>query len=55
MSTTTMPAQSRTKGATVSFTRSLSESLVKDGIRVNAMAAGPIWTPLIPASLVPDT
>jgi NAD(P)-dependent dehydrogenase (short-subunit alcohol dehydrogenase family) len=39
-----------TKGAIVSFTRSLSEALVKDGIRVNAVAPGPIWTPLIPAS-----
>jgi NAD(P)-dependent dehydrogenase (short-subunit alcohol dehydrogenase family) len=40
---------SATKGAIVSFTRSLSEALVKDGIRVNAVAPGPIWTPLIPA------
>jgi NAD(P)-dependent dehydrogenase (short-subunit alcohol dehydrogenase family) len=39
-----------TKGAIVTFTRSLSEALVKDGIRVNAVAPGPIWTPLIPAS-----
>lgn len=41
---------SATKGAIVSFTRSLSQSLVADGIRVNAVAPGPIWTPLIPAS-----
>ena len=41
---------SATKGAIVTFTRSLSEALVKDGIRVNAVAPGPIWTPLIPAS-----
>jgi NAD(P)-dependent dehydrogenase (short-subunit alcohol dehydrogenase family) len=41
---------SSTKGAIVSFTRSLSLSLVKRGIRVNAVAPGPIWTPLIPAS-----
>ena len=39
-----------TKGAIVSFTRSLSSSLVKKGIRVNGVAPGPIWTPLIPAS-----
>lgn len=41
---------SATKGAIVAFTRSLSGSLVKKGIRVNAVAPGPIWTPLIPAS-----
>ncbi len=39
---------SATKGAITAFTRSLSESLVKDGIRVNAVAPGPIWTPLNP-------
>lgn len=38
------------KGAIVSFTRSLSKSLVKVGIRVNGVAPGPIWTPLIPSS-----
>jgi NAD(P)-dependent dehydrogenase (short-subunit alcohol dehydrogenase family) len=41
---------SATKGAIVSMTRSLSEVLVEKGIRVNAVAPGPIWTPLIPAS-----
>jgi NAD(P)-dependent dehydrogenase (short-subunit alcohol dehydrogenase family) len=41
---------SATKGALVSFTRSLSESLLKQGIRVNAVAPGPIWTPLIPST-----
>jgi len=41
---------SSTKGAIVAFTRSLSQSLVKEGIRVNAVAPGPVWTPLIPAS-----
>jgi NAD(P)-dependent dehydrogenase (short-subunit alcohol dehydrogenase family) len=44
---------SATKGAIVSFTRSLSQALVKEGIRVNAVAPGPIWTPLIPASFEP--
>lgn len=39
---------SATKGAITAFTRSLSESLVEDGIRVNAVAPGPIWTPLNP-------
>jgi NAD(P)-dependent dehydrogenase (short-subunit alcohol dehydrogenase family) len=41
---------SATKGAIVTFTRSLSLALVDKGIRVNAVAPGPIWTPLIPAS-----
>lgn len=41
---------SSTKGAIVSFTRSLSASLMDRSIRVNAVAPGPIWTPLIPAS-----
>jgi NAD(P)-dependent dehydrogenase (short-subunit alcohol dehydrogenase family) len=41
---------SSTKGAIVSFTRSLSLQLVKQGIRVNAVAPGPIWTPLIVSS-----
>lgn len=39
-----------TKGAIVSFTRSLNNDLAPKGIRVNAVAPGPIWTPLIPAS-----
>jgi NAD(P)-dependent dehydrogenase (short-subunit alcohol dehydrogenase family) len=39
-----------TKGAIVAFTRSLAKSLQEKGIRVNAVAPGPIWTPLIPAS-----
>ncbi|WP_460448654.1 SDR family oxidoreductase [Alsobacter sp. SYSU BS001988] len=41
---------SSTKGAIVAFTRSLSMALAKDGVRVNAVAPGPIWTPLIPAT-----
>jgi NAD(P)-dependent dehydrogenase (short-subunit alcohol dehydrogenase family) len=45
---------SATKGAIVSFTRSLAEALSEEGIRVNAVAPGPIWTPLIPASFEPD-
>ena len=39
---------SATKGAITAFTRSLSQALVGDGIRVNAVAPGPIWTPLNP-------
>ncbi|PNH09731.1 putative oxidoreductase YhxC [Tetrabaena socialis] len=41
---------SATKGAIVSFTRGLSQQLAGKGIRVNAVAPGPIWTPLIPAT-----
>lgn len=41
---------SSTKGAIVAFTRSLSGSLAEKNIRVNAVAPGPIWTPLIPAT-----
>jgi NAD(P)-dependent dehydrogenase (short-subunit alcohol dehydrogenase family) len=40
---------SSTKGAMVGFTRALARNLVKDGIRVNAVAPGPIWTPLNPS------
>ena len=43
-----------TKGAVVTFTRSLSNSLIKKGIRVNAVAPGPIWTPLIVSSYSAD-
>ena len=39
-----------TKGAIVSFTRSLSKQLAEKNIRVNGVAPGPIWTPLIPAT-----
>jgi NAD(P)-dependent dehydrogenase (short-subunit alcohol dehydrogenase family) len=45
---------SSTQGAVVTFTRSLSQSLVQKGIRVNAVAPGPIWTPLIPSSFSAD-
>ena len=43
-----------TKGAIVAFTRSLSGQLAEKGIRVNGVAPGPIWTPLIPASFPAD-
>ncbi|KAI1841694.1 hypothetical protein JX265_006243 [Neoarthrinium moseri] len=40
-----------TKGAIISFTRGLSNQFVSKGIRVNAIAPGPVWTPLIPATM----
>ncbi|MGW2554631.1 SDR family oxidoreductase [Streptomyces sp. NPDC001635] len=43
-----------TKGAIVTFTQGLAQMLIDRGIRVNAVAPGPVWTPLIPATL-PDT
>jgi len=45
---------SSTKGAIVAFTRALSNSVIDRGIRVNAVAPGPIWTPLIPATFPED-
>lgn len=43
-----------TKGAIVAFTRSLSQNILWRGIRVNAVAPGPIWTPLIPETMSPE-
>jgi NAD(P)-dependent dehydrogenase (short-subunit alcohol dehydrogenase family) len=45
---------SSTKGAIVAFTRSLALSLIEKGIRVNGVAPGPIWTPLIPSTFPPE-
>ena len=45
---------SSTKGAIVAFTRSLSQALASKKIRVNAVAPGPIWTPLIPSTFPED-
>lgn len=45
---------SATKGAIVSFTRSLAKSLAQKGIRVNGVAPGKVWTPLIPSSFPAD-
>ena len=43
-----------TKGAIVAFTRALHLQVIDKGIRVNAVAPGPVWTPLIPASFPED-
>jgi NAD(P)-dependent dehydrogenase (short-subunit alcohol dehydrogenase family) len=45
---------SATKGAIVAFTRSLSQALADKKIRVNAVAPGPVWTPLIPSTFPPQ-
>ncbi|MDX2002167.1 MAG: SDR family oxidoreductase [Chitinophagales bacterium] len=45
---------SSTKGAITAFTRSLGKNLAEKGIRVNGVAPGPIWTPLIPSTFGPD-
>lgn len=44
-----------TKGAQVTYTKALAEDLIKDGVRVNAVAPGPIWTPLIVSTLPSDS
>jgi NAD(P)-dependent dehydrogenase (short-subunit alcohol dehydrogenase family) len=43
-----------TKAAIVNFTRNLAQQLADDGVRVNAVAPGPVWTPLIPATMPAD-
>ena len=43
-----------TKGAIVTFTKGLSKELIEKGIRVNAVAPGPVWTPLIAATMPPE-
>ena len=45
---------SATKGAIIAFTRSLSQNLIEKGIRVNGVAPGPIWTPLITSTFPPE-
>lgn len=47
-------AYAATKGAIVNFTKSLSQEAIEKGIRVNAVAPGPIWTPLIPSTMPPE-
>ncbi len=43
-----------TKGAIVDFTKALAKMLIRRGIRVNAVAPGPVWTPLIPSTSGPE-
>jgi hypothetical protein len=47
-------AYSSTKGAIVTFTKALAELASKQGVRVNAVAPGPVWTPLIPSTMPPE-
>lgn len=49
-----LTAYAATKAAIVNFTKSLSQECIQKGIRVNAVAPGPVWTPLIPATLPED-
>ena len=49
-----MLAYSATKAAIANFTIGLAQMLVKQGIRVNAVLTGPIWTPFIPTGMEPD-
>jgi hypothetical protein len=50
----TLIPYSTTKGAILTFTKALSDEAIKQGIRVNAVAPGPVWTPLIPSSFSGD-
>jgi NAD(P)-dependent dehydrogenase (short-subunit alcohol dehydrogenase family) len=47
-------AYAATKGAIVNFTKNLGQQLIEQGIRVNGVAPGPVWTPLIPATMPVD-
>ncbi len=47
-------AYAATKGAIVNFTKGLAEMVAEQGIRVNSVAPGPVWTPLIPATMPPE-
>jgi NAD(P)-dependent dehydrogenase (short-subunit alcohol dehydrogenase family) len=47
-------AYASTKGAIVNFTKGLAQSVAERGIRVNGVAPGPVWTPLIPATMPPE-
>jgi hypothetical protein len=50
----TLLAYAATKGAIVTFTKALAQDAIKRGIRVNAVAPGPVWTPLIPSTMPPE-
>ena len=50
----TLLPYSTTKGAILTFTKGLSDEAIKQGIRVNAVAPGPVWTPLIPSTMPPE-
>jgi len=47
-------AYAPTKAAIISFTKALSQMAMKQGVRVNAVAPGPVWTPLIPSTMPPE-
>jgi NAD(P)-dependent dehydrogenase (short-subunit alcohol dehydrogenase family) len=47
-------AYATTKGAIVTFTKALAQLTIEHGIRVNAVAPGPVWTPLIPSTMSPE-
>jgi len=47
-------AYATTKGAVVTFTKALAKLAIEQGIRVNAVAPGPVWTPLIPSTMPPE-
>lgn len=50
----TLLAYAATKGAIVNFTKGLAQDAIKQGVRVNAVAPGPVWTPLIPSTMPPE-
>jgi NAD(P)-dependent dehydrogenase (short-subunit alcohol dehydrogenase family) len=52
--TPTLLAYAATKAAIVNFSKGLAQQVIERGIRVNAVAPGPVWTPLIPATMPPD-
>lgn len=47
-------AYATTKGAIVNFSKALSQEAIKSGVRVNSVAPGPVWTPLIPSTMPPE-